>query len=49
MSEDLAHGLFFLLLIIMAILEIGLMSVCSHLKDIKKSLQKLTQNKSKGE
>lgn len=49
MSEDLAHALCFILLIIMAIVEVGLLSICDYLKDIKMALQELTKNQTKGE
>ena len=40
MSEDQFIGIYFALLIIMITLEVGMISVCNHLRDIKELLGK---------
>lgn len=40
MSEDQFIGIYFALMIIMITLEVGMISVCNHLRDIKGFLKK---------
>lgn len=40
MSEDQFIGIYFALMIIMITLEVGMLSVCKHLRDIKGLLEK---------
>lgn len=45
MSNDQFIGIFVGLLIIMVTVEIGLLSICEHLKEIKRLLKKYAEQK----
>lgn len=50
MNNDQFYGIFIGLLLIMMIVEIGMMSICDYLKEIKKLLEKyVNQEPPKGE
>ena len=50
MNNDQFYGIFIGLLLIMIIVEIGMMSICGYLKEIKKLLEKyVNQEPPKGE
>ena len=50
MNNDQFYGIFIGLLLIMIIVEIGMMSICDYLKEIKKLLEKyVNQEPPKGE
>ena len=50
MNNDQFYGIFIGLLLIMIIVEIGMMSICDHLKEIKKLLEEyVNQEPPKGE
>ena len=50
MNNDHFYGIFIGLLLIMIIVEIGMMSICDYLKEIKKLLEKyVNQEPPKGE
>ena len=50
MDNDKFYGIFIGLLLIMMIVEIGMMSICDYLKEIKKLLEKyVNQEPPKGE
>ena len=50
MNNDQFYGIFIGLLLIMLIVEIGMLSICDYLKEIKKLLEKyVNQEPPKGE
>lgn len=50
MNNDQFYGIFIVLLLIMIIVEIGMLSICDYLKEIKKLLEKyVNQEPPKGE
>ena len=50
MNNDQFYGIFIALLLIMIIVEIGMLSICDYLKEIKKLLEKyVNQEPPKGE
>ena len=50
MNNDQFYGIFIGLLLIMIIVEIGMLSICDYLKEIKKLLEKyVNQEPPKGE
>ena len=50
MNNDQFYGIFIVLLLIMMIVEIGMLSICDYLKEIKKLLEKyVNQEPPKGE